>query len=217
MVLFRNLAGSLLLSGRCKRKSIPGTCWTLWDSGTQCSCISPISQVKRPFKTAVSVHEDVASAVPGHAQASQGPVQISKLLVANRGEIACRVIATARTLGIPTVAVFSDADRLAIHARSADEAFCIGPAAAKDSYLRMDRILEVRLMFKHLVPAATPSGLDQRESECRRGSCMTDMHALHERLLSMPELGLSQLLQSLLSLTDQLSALLKANALLCSH
>ena len=74
---------------------------------------------------------------------SQGPVRIRKLLVANRGEIACRVMTTARRLGIPTVTVFSEADRAALHARMADEAFCIGPAAARDSYLRMDRILDV--------------------------------------------------------------------------
>ena len=79
----------------------------------------------------------------------QGPVRISKLLVANRGEIACRVITTAQRLGIPTVTVFSEADRAALHARMADEAFCIGPAAARDSYLRMDRILYVQLWPMH--------------------------------------------------------------------
>lgn len=79
---------------------------------------------------------------------------LASSLVANRGEIACRVIATARKLGIPTVTVFSEADRLAIHARSADEAFCIGPAAARDSYLRMDRILEVSLGLLHAVKAS---------------------------------------------------------------
>ena len=67
---------------------------------------------------------------------------ITKLLIANRGEIACRVIRTARRLGIKTVAVFSEADRLAQHVEDADEALCIGPAAARDSYLRAERILE---------------------------------------------------------------------------
>ncbi len=66
-----------------------------------------------------------------------------KLLIANRGEIACRVIKTARRMGIPTVAVFSDADRHALHVRMADEAVHIGPPPAAQSYLVIDRILEV--------------------------------------------------------------------------
>ncbi len=64
------------------------------------------------------------------------------ILIANRGEIACRVIRTARKLGIRTVAVFSEADRHAQHVKLADEAVLIGEAAAKDSYLRADRIIE---------------------------------------------------------------------------
>jgi len=67
----------------------------------------------------------------------------TKLLIANRGEIACRVIRTAGRLGIRTVAVYSEADRGAQHVRAADEAYLVGPAAAKESYLRGDRILEV--------------------------------------------------------------------------
>jgi 3-methylcrotonyl-CoA carboxylase alpha subunit len=64
------------------------------------------------------------------------------LLIANRGEIACRVIRTARRLGIRTVAVYSEADMRAMHVAEADEAFLIGPAPARESYLRIDRILE---------------------------------------------------------------------------
>ncbi|HEX6364207.1 MAG TPA: acetyl-CoA carboxylase biotin carboxylase subunit, partial [Albitalea sp.] len=66
-----------------------------------------------------------------------------KILIANRGEIACRVIRTARSLGVATVAVYSDADANARHVRLADEAVRIGPAAARESYLVGERILEV--------------------------------------------------------------------------
>ncbi|ODT65447.1 MAG: acetyl/propionyl-CoA carboxylase subuit alpha [Pelagibacterium sp. SCN 63-23] len=66
---------------------------------------------------------------------------ITKLLIANRGEIACRVIKTARTMGIATVAVYSDADREALHVRMADEAVHIGASPAKDSYLQIDKII----------------------------------------------------------------------------
>ncbi|RBP17648.1 3-methylcrotonyl-CoA carboxylase alpha subunit [Roseiarcus fermentans] len=66
-----------------------------------------------------------------------------KILIANRGEIACRVIATARRLGIATVAVYSEADAGARHTRLADEAWPIGPAPARQSYLARDTILDV--------------------------------------------------------------------------
>ena len=65
-----------------------------------------------------------------------------KILIANRGEIACRVAATARRLGIRTVAVFSEADAKAAHVAACDEAVAIGPASAKESYLRGERLIE---------------------------------------------------------------------------
>jgi acetyl-CoA carboxylase, biotin carboxylase subunit len=68
--------------------------------------------------------------------------EIKKLLVANRGEIALRVMRSAREMGIETVAVFSEADRNALHVRYADESICIGPPPSSESYLRMDLILE---------------------------------------------------------------------------
>ena len=65
-----------------------------------------------------------------------------KILIANRGEIACRIIRTARKMGIATVAVYSEADRDARHVDLADEAVCIGPPPSRESYLRADRIIE---------------------------------------------------------------------------
>ncbi|MDZ7869592.1 MAG: biotin carboxylase N-terminal domain-containing protein [Rheinheimera sp.] len=67
----------------------------------------------------------------------------SKILIANRGEIACRVIKTAQKLGIRCVAVYSEADANARHVQMADEAFLLGPAPSKDSYLRADKILQI--------------------------------------------------------------------------
>src|SRR5215472_15909203 len=64
-----------------------------------------------------------------------------KILIANRGEIACRVIKTARRMGIQTVAVYSEADRDARHVLLADEAVCLGPPPSRESYLAMDKIL----------------------------------------------------------------------------
>ncbi|PVA11908.1 acetyl/propionyl-CoA carboxylase subunit alpha [Pelagivirga sediminicola] len=65
-----------------------------------------------------------------------------KILIANRGEIACRVIKTARAMGIQTVAIYSDADRNALHVRMADEAVHIGPPPASESYIVIDKVME---------------------------------------------------------------------------
>src|SRR5882757_10822986 len=68
-----------------------------------------------------------------------------KILIANRGEIACRVIATARRMGIATVAVYSEADARARHVAMADEAWPVGAAPARESYLAGERIIEAAL------------------------------------------------------------------------
>lgn len=73
------------------------------------------------------------------------PKMFDKILIANRGEIACRVMKTARDMGVKTIAVYSTADRNSLHVKMADEAFLIGEPAATASYLRGDKILEVAL------------------------------------------------------------------------
>lgn len=69
-----------------------------------------------------------------------------KILIANRGEIAVRIIRACREMGIETVAVYSEADKEALHTQLADEAICIGPALAKDSYLNMERIVSATIV-----------------------------------------------------------------------
>ncbi len=71
-----------------------------------------------------------------------------KILIANRGEIAVRIIRACRELGIKTVAVYSEADREALHTQLADESICIGPAASSESYLNMERILSATIASK---------------------------------------------------------------------
>lgn len=68
---------------------------------------------------------------------------IQKILIANRGEIACRIIKTARRLGVRTVAVYSDADAKSMHVHEADESYHIGPAASTQSYLCSSKIINV--------------------------------------------------------------------------
>ena len=72
----------------------------------------------------------------------------SKILIANRGEIAVRIIRACRELGIQTVAVYSEADKDALHTELADEAICIGPAKAADSYLNVQQILSAAIVTK---------------------------------------------------------------------
>ena len=101
----------------------------------------------------------------------------TKILIANRGEIACRVIKTARRLGVATVAVYSEADANARHVRLADEAVRIGPAAAREVYLVGERILDVA---RRTGRGGDPSGLrfPVRERGIRRG-LRTSRYRLH--------------------------------------
>ena len=71
---------------------------------------------------------------------------IKKVLIANRGEIAVRIIRACREMGIETVAVYSEADKEALHTKLADEAICIGPAPSKDSYLSMENIISATII-----------------------------------------------------------------------
>ena len=100
-----------------------------------------------------------------------------KILIANRGEIACRVIRTARRMGIATVAVYSEADAEALHVRMADEAVRIGPAPSAESYLEIDRIVEACRADRRR-GGSSRLRLPLGERGLRRGAC-EGRHRLH--------------------------------------
>ncbi|CAH1417707.1 unnamed protein product [Lactuca virosa] len=100
---------------------------------------------RQPNKRLNYIQVRLASAATGlsnNEKSNQSNRKIDKLLIANRGEIACRIMRTAKRLGIQTVAVYSDADRRSLHVKSADEAVRIGPPPARSSYLNSSSIIE---------------------------------------------------------------------------
>lgn len=76
-------------------------------------------------------------------EGGQNEMKFQKILIANRGEIAVRIIRACREIGISTVAVYSEADKDSLHVRLADEAYCIGPTLSKDSYLNFTNLMSV--------------------------------------------------------------------------
>src|SRR5690606_34668463 len=83
--------------------------------------------------------------MPGRPGCHEGYPVFDKVLIANRGAIACRIQRTLRRMGIASIAVYSEADANAPHVRAADAAFCLGAAPAAESYLRQQRIIDVAL------------------------------------------------------------------------
>ncbi|EFJ36837.1 hypothetical protein SELMODRAFT_77392 [Selaginella moellendorffii] len=98
------------------------------------------SIARRSKRSSSSLANPFSQVPPVEKSPAQRPIE--KILIANRGEIACRIIKTARSLGLKTVAVYSDADRNSLHVRRADEAVFIGPASAQLSYLSTTSILD---------------------------------------------------------------------------
>ena len=105
-------------------------------------------------------------------------MMFSRLLVANRGEIAVRVIRTARRLGIHTIAVYSDADAGALHVRLADEAWHLGPTAPRQSYLDVERLLDVAHHYELFGGVSPITTLTQRQADGLATRLASAGHAL---------------------------------------
>ena len=103
------------------------------------------------------------------------------LLIANRGEIALRVMRTARRMGLRTVAVYSEADRNSPHVAQADLAVCIGAAPPRESYLSIDKVVAAALASLGLSDRAT-----HRPSRAARRRCLRDMASSPRTLISPP-------------------------------
>src|SRR5215831_14871454 len=100
---------------------------------------------RRPSRGSASVQRGKKASAPSWRSAARRgfATMFERVLIANRGEIAVRVIRACQELGVRAIAVYSDVDRDALHARLADEAYCVGPAPARESYLNIESILTV--------------------------------------------------------------------------
>ncbi|PAV70230.1 hypothetical protein WR25_18572 [Diploscapter pachys] len=109
--------------------------------------VSPAAAFTRYYTVAAAKKNEIVDVREDRDIYTTAPIdpkepKFDKILIANRGEIACRVIKTCRAMGIKTVAVHSDVDSNSLHVKMADEAVCVGPAPTKDSYLKVNRILQ---------------------------------------------------------------------------
>src|SRR5882724_11324513 len=142
-ILWRGRRSDRTVSGRRSRDASPR--WSSPDSYWRIGF--PAYQPLPLFGFAVRRNCYIRPRVPDCGAVPPQRLQVSqqmfkRILIANRGEIACRVIKTARRMGIETVAVYSEADRDALHVEMADDAVLIGPPAAAESYLQIEKIVE---------------------------------------------------------------------------